>query len=67
MTLIELIIFILHLVCGFFVGKYFWNNFGYIYSPIGFVLGIFAFYCLLQFLAFLENIIAKFKKGKTLD
>lgn len=39
MTLIEIFWFIINLIFGILVGKYFWNNFGPIYSPIGFVLG----------------------------
>jgi hypothetical protein len=39
MNLFELIFFIINVTCGFLVGKYIWVNFGWIYSPISFLLG----------------------------
>jgi hypothetical protein len=42
MNLFELIFFILCIVCGLVVGNWFWNHFGLLYSPSGFLLGFFA-------------------------
>lgn len=41
MNLFELIFLIICLVCGLFVGNYFWNHFGFIYSLVGILLGFF--------------------------
>lgn len=66
MNLFELIIFIINVTCGYFVGKYFWNNFGWIYSPIGFLLGFVSslavLFVLASILSFWNKIFSKTKK-----
>ena len=62
MNLFELLFFILNAICGFLVGKYFWNNFGYLYFPVGFILGFFAPFCFLSIVAIPFEIAARIRK-----
>jgi len=65
MNLIELIFFIINVICGYLVGRYFWNNFGWIYSPIGFLLGFITPLTIVFLLAFIYSLWLKiFPKTK---
>ena len=65
MNLIDLVFFLINITIGYFVGKYFWSHFGFIYAPFGFLLGFFAFIGLLKFLEILSSLWNKiFPKAK---